>query len=358
MSLLILEAQVHGTTLAAHVAILGAVHELLLTQGEQLASGNGPSSLNGACGGECPAASTASLVLHWGHSVLGGPIHAGWWQSGVGVSPEVWHALEHLLVWCPVAEVCSTKLMLGHVGKLIELKLIAVALGVLCHNIDQVSFEGLETTDPLSLAGVLLAELPHPRDEVLEVAFVRLGNGCYLQACWWAQCHSSIPRRFHGCLAIWFNLDGWELLGDQVAHLVSGPLLNLLVGCKLANSLGWVHCKIVIHLGALGLRDLPKLFHGCLAIRIELQRWELLCNEVAHRSCEHRLNLLVLHYLACNLLNVRWIYAKRHLGAHCYGRVPSCLHHSLAVWIELHAGELLCDEVTDLSSRLLFKLLV
>merc|ERR1712032_1664940 len=72
-ALLVGEAQFHASAVAASVAILGAVNELLLRERLQLARANLPGTLHGACGGEGPARATLTLVLHWGHRSLGGP---------------------------------------------------------------------------------------------------------------------------------------------------------------------------------------------------------------------------------------------------------------------------------------------
>lgn len=47
--------QVHGSSLASHVAVLGAVHQLLFAHGHQLPRGNLPGTFQGTRGAEGPA---------------------------------------------------------------------------------------------------------------------------------------------------------------------------------------------------------------------------------------------------------------------------------------------------------------
>jgi len=75
-ALIELEGIVHETAVAARV-LLGAIHQLLLTEGLQAASCNFPLSFQATSGGEGPAGSALALVLDRGHCALGAPVDAG-----------------------------------------------------------------------------------------------------------------------------------------------------------------------------------------------------------------------------------------------------------------------------------------
>jgi hypothetical protein len=78
----VLEGVVHETTVATHVAEgAGAVNELLLREGDELAGGDGVGTLDGTGGGERPAGTALALVLDWGDGTLGSPVDRG---SGLG----------------------------------------------------------------------------------------------------------------------------------------------------------------------------------------------------------------------------------------------------------------------------------
>lgn len=82
------EGQIHGPTITTHVAVVGAIHQLLLAQGDQASAGKLPCTLQGPRGGERPAGtapgvsrttrdrdSPPALVLGFGHGTLALPIH-------------------------------------------------------------------------------------------------------------------------------------------------------------------------------------------------------------------------------------------------------------------------------------------
>merc|ERR1712137_1129716 len=74
-----LEAVVHETTVAAHVAfVFGAVHELLLGKADKLTGRDGVSGLNSTSGRERPAGTALLLVLHRGDLALVGPVNRLW----------------------------------------------------------------------------------------------------------------------------------------------------------------------------------------------------------------------------------------------------------------------------------------
>jgi hypothetical protein len=71
----IFETIVHKTTIATLVALgLGAVNELLLGKGDEVASLDLPSTLHRTGGRESPAGSALSLVLNRGDGTLGSPV--------------------------------------------------------------------------------------------------------------------------------------------------------------------------------------------------------------------------------------------------------------------------------------------
>merc|ERR1712039_787334 len=69
----VLESVVHETTIATGVDG-GALDELLLREGNEVAGGNEVSTLQGTGGGESPAGTALSLVLDGGDSTLGSPV--------------------------------------------------------------------------------------------------------------------------------------------------------------------------------------------------------------------------------------------------------------------------------------------
>merc|ERR1711981_683143 len=86
-----LEGVVHETAIAARV-LLGAIHQLLLTEGLQAASCNFPLSFQTTSGGEGPAGSALALVLDRGHCTLGAPVDAGRGSlAGFLVGAHLWH---------------------------------------------------------------------------------------------------------------------------------------------------------------------------------------------------------------------------------------------------------------------------
>merc|ERR1712013_211940 len=131
-SLLIGEAQFHASAIAALVAVLGAINELLLRERLQLAGADLPSSLHGTSGGESPARAALALVLHWGHCSLGCPVNGqGQLLTAVAVLAQMRHA-SVLLGRGLVAEPCSLPVLgLGEVSELVEAESQVLALAVL-----------------------------------------------------------------------------------------------------------------------------------------------------------------------------------------------------------------------------------
>jgi len=74
----VLKGIIHQPTIASLVTIRGgAIHELLLREGHQGASGDLVSTFHGASGGESPAGPALTLVLDGGDGSLGAPVERG-----------------------------------------------------------------------------------------------------------------------------------------------------------------------------------------------------------------------------------------------------------------------------------------
>mmetsp|Transcript_40664 Transcript_40664/g.83112 ORF Transcript_40664/g.83112 Transcript_40664/m.83112 type:complete len:226 (+) Transcript_40664:846-1523(+) len=74
--LFVFKGGIHVPTLAAFISeARGAVHQLLLGQGHQLASGQSPGAFQSTSATEGPTRAALLLVLHWCHNTLGPPIH-------------------------------------------------------------------------------------------------------------------------------------------------------------------------------------------------------------------------------------------------------------------------------------------
>merc|ERR1719183_1932932 len=105
------ESVVHQTTVATRI-LLGAVNQLLLTEGLQIAGGDFPLALKTASGGEGPAGSALALVLDWGHCTLGGPVDARRSSlAGMLVGSHLGHVA---MGWLLEAEHGLLVLLVGH----------------------------------------------------------------------------------------------------------------------------------------------------------------------------------------------------------------------------------------------------
>jgi len=141
-SLFIGKAQLHASAIAASVAVLGAVNELLLRERLQLARANLPGTLHGACGGEGPARAALALVLHRGHCTLGGPVHSERQLLAlVLMHAKVGHVCPLLGGWLIAEACCGLVLLRGHVGELVETELQRLTLGILLCDGSQVCLE-------------------------------------------------------------------------------------------------------------------------------------------------------------------------------------------------------------------------
>ena len=96
----VLEGLVHKTTVATKVLqdAVVALNELLLREGKEFSRGDEVSTLEGTGGGEGPAGSALSLVLHWSDGTGGDPVDGvgGWGVvlNGAALSGEVLEASE------------------------------------------------------------------------------------------------------------------------------------------------------------------------------------------------------------------------------------------------------------------------
>merc|ERR550537_1183587 len=84
------ECIVHETSIATRV-LLGAIHQLLLGERLEAARGNLPLALGTTSGGECPAGSALTLILHWSDGTLGGPVNGRHcWLARVHMLTNLW----------------------------------------------------------------------------------------------------------------------------------------------------------------------------------------------------------------------------------------------------------------------------
>lgn len=144
------ESVVHQTSVASLVALAGgAVDEVLLGEGDELAGGLEVGALEGASGGERPARAALSLILDGGHVSLGNPVDGG------GVSLV---ALSEGLAGNAGSgvhlggQVDGLELGVGQVTELVHSELVRVSLGVVGVDVSKVLVE-----DGLT-AGLLLLE--------------------------------------------------------------------------------------------------------------------------------------------------------------------------------------------------------
>ena len=104
-----------------------AVHEILLGEADQFASGAVVHRLQGSGRREGPAGATLTLVLHRSHSPLLSPVHVDR-EAGSVSRHEVLSSLgsPHTGVDLPVAVECGNKLVVEKVAKLIHAKVVGV----------------------------------------------------------------------------------------------------------------------------------------------------------------------------------------------------------------------------------------
>ena len=138
------EAVVHETTVTTGIDRV-TIHELLLAQRRQIARGDEPSTFERTRGRKSPTRATLSLVLHWRHRSLRGPVHRiRKWFADVLMSSQVLQATPHIVGLIPS--------VLGHeftgrqVRKLIHLQPVREILGICGVDKVHVALEDLETS--------------------------------------------------------------------------------------------------------------------------------------------------------------------------------------------------------------------
>jgi len=123
-----LEGVVHQTTLAAVVAVVVALHEVLLGERDQLLVRDLESALNGAGGAEGPARAAALLVLHRGDGASLDPV------DGIGnLVAQIKVLAHHVLrrgVEVQLAHVRALEVLPRHVGEGVVAKPVGEVLGV------------------------------------------------------------------------------------------------------------------------------------------------------------------------------------------------------------------------------------
>ena len=163
----VLEGLVLPATVAAVVGG-GAVNELLLREGEELASVDLVDTLEGTSGGERPAGAAVSLILDGGDGTSGLPVGVAVGGALIEALVGAWHVhlgsvSEHLLV-LNLGEVREEVVASGEVG------VLSVDLVDLLLSLNKVSEAGHELLN----GGVLLA----PLSGVLHVLELHVGDLC------------------------------------------------------------------------------------------------------------------------------------------------------------------------------------
>ena len=172
------EAEVHEASVAAVVALLsGAVDELLLGKGDEIASLLEVSALGGTSGREGPAGAALALVLDWSDVTLSSPVDGVW----VGLAAGGWHWLAVRVGLGAVSKsVVLNPLLVGEISPLVHLDgeglLAGESLDVVLH--DKLSRDEpvLESTHLVTLGLVRLVDLDLPFLELLEVRVLK-GEG-------------------------------------------------------------------------------------------------------------------------------------------------------------------------------------
>mmetsp|Transcript_7485 Transcript_7485/g.19469 ORF Transcript_7485/g.19469 Transcript_7485/m.19469 type:complete len:469 (-) Transcript_7485:33-1439(-) len=170
-----LKSVVHQAARAALVAVVVALHKVLLREGEQLAGGNLVGALHRASGGEGPARAAALLVLHRRHRALGGPVHRV--RDRRADAREV-HTVGVLrrLVGEELRHVGGAELVPGEVGERVVAEGVRQALGVVRVDDLVVRREGHHGLGHGIGGAVLLALLLLPRLELGEEGVAREGG--------------------------------------------------------------------------------------------------------------------------------------------------------------------------------------
>ena len=131
----VLEAKVHGATVAALVAVgARAVDELLFRKGDEVAGLDGGDALSGAGGGESPAGAALALVLHAGDGALLAPVNLRGKVRGVHAEVLKSEVLATGASATEAANVTSAELVEGDIGEVVEGKGVRSALGVVVLN--------------------------------------------------------------------------------------------------------------------------------------------------------------------------------------------------------------------------------
>mmetsp|Transcript_37074 Transcript_37074/g.106776 ORF Transcript_37074/g.106776 Transcript_37074/m.106776 type:complete len:466 (-) Transcript_37074:42-1439(-) len=161
-----------------------------------------------------------------------------------------------------------------------------------------------------------------------------------------------VPSFLNGSVAIRAEVDLGELMRDELADLVSGSVLDQLRRRHLADifhhSVGAGHRDTP--LGAEGCDFVPDHLNGSVAIWVEVDVREGLLNELTNLASGHLLDKLLRCNVADVLLHLLRAGHKQTLGTEGGNLVPSHLNGSVAVGLEVDAGEILLDELADLVS--------
>jgi len=152
------EGIVHQTTVATLVTLLGgAVNQVLLREGDELASSLEVSTLDGAGGGERPARTALALILDGGDVALSAPVDGrgvNLVAGNVNLSSAGGIALHG-------AKVSGLEFSIGQVTELVHAQLEGVALAVVLVDVSQVLVEDSLAHRLLSTeVGLLVLQLP------------------------------------------------------------------------------------------------------------------------------------------------------------------------------------------------------
>lgn len=171
------EGAVHHASHAAQVAVVGAVDQVLLGQGQELASCDKVSTLHRASGRERPARTAGALVLNFGHGTLGNPVNLGHLRGGES------SVLLTLIQRFKSEEAHScVEFIVGPVGELVVAHLGSGAVSVVLQDLGSGLLEEVFADLELLLGSVALVVLGDVLDKVV-VGGLHHGGACHASQC-------------------------------------------------------------------------------------------------------------------------------------------------------------------------------
>ena len=152
----VLESPDGVATVAAHVAVGGAIDKLLLGEGEELTSGNLVGTLEGAGSGESPAGAARALVFDGGDGTCVNPVDG---VGDVGLVEDHGGGHDVVLVFMLLEAEHALVLLMGPVRELVVASDPGVLVLVDHRDVEVVGLENLETGIELINGVEVFAEL-------------------------------------------------------------------------------------------------------------------------------------------------------------------------------------------------------